>query len=81
MVFGHKRGKGYPWDVILVLWDTSYCFALYDGYLGAIDGFYYADFVCGNCTVPDVIFLWLISGSVYTAILKVAVIFLLPLLL
>ena len=57
MVFGHKRGKGCPWGGIMVLWDTSDCIALYYGYLGAIDGFYSADFIGGNQTVSDLIIL------------------------
>ena len=41
----------------MVLWYTYDCLDLYDGYLGAIDGFCYADDVCGNWTVPDLILL------------------------
>ena len=53
MVFGHKRGEGYLWDSLVVIWDLSDCLALYDGYLGNIYGFFYADVIGGNPTVSD----------------------------
>ena len=53
MVFGRKRGKGYPLDGLVVLWAPSDCLALYDGYLGSKDGFYSADVISGNRTVSD----------------------------
>ena len=57
MVFGHKRGQGYPWDDLVVIWDPYDCLDLYDGYLGAIYGFCYADIVSGNRTVSDLVLL------------------------
>ena len=57
VVFGHDRGKGYPWDGLVVLWYPSDCFALYGGYLGAIYGFFSDDVICGNWAVPDLIIL------------------------
>ena len=57
VVFGHKRGQGYPWDGLVVLWDPSDCLALYGGYLGTIDGFCSADVIGGNRTVSDLILL------------------------
>ena len=50
-------GQGYPWDSLVVLWDLSGCLALYDGYLGVIDVFYYVDVVCVNWKVPNLILL------------------------
>ena len=55
VVCGHERGKGYHWDGLVVLCYPSDWIALYDGYLGAIYGFWYHDFVCGNWTVRDLI--------------------------
>ena len=57
VVFGHKRGQGDPWDGLVVLWNPSYFLALYDGYLGAIDGFCSAYFIGGNRTVSDLVLL------------------------
>ena len=58
VVFGHDRGKGCPWYGLLMLWDPSDCFALYDGYLGAINVFCSDYVICGNWTVPDLIILY-----------------------
>ena len=60
MLFGHKRGQGYHWDGLVMLWASSYCLALYYGFFGAIDGFCSADVIGGNWEVSDFIFLWLI---------------------
>ena len=57
VVFGHKRGQGYPWDCLVVLWDPSYFLALYYGYLGGIDGSCSSDFICVNPTVSDLVIL------------------------
>ena len=57
VVFVHKREQGYPWGGLVVLWDPSDCLALYDGYLGAIDGFCSADVIGGNRTVSDLVLL------------------------
>ena len=57
MVFGHKRGEGYPWGGLVVIWAPSDCLALYDGYLGFIYGFFFADVIGGNRTVSDLILL------------------------
>ena len=57
VVFSHDRGKGYAWDGLVVLWDTSNCIALFDGYFGGIYGFCCDDFICGNWKVPDLIIL------------------------
>ena len=57
MAFGHKRGKGYPFDGLVVLWDPSYCLALCYGCLVAIDGFCSADVIGGNRTVSDLVLL------------------------
>ena len=57
MVFGHKRGQGYPWDGLVVLWNPSDFLALYDGNLGVRYGFFYADVISDNRTVPDLIIL------------------------
>ena len=57
VVFDHKRGQGYPWDGLVVLWDPSDFIALYGGYLGTIDGFCSADVISGNRTVSDLILL------------------------
>ena len=57
VVFGHKRWQGYPWDGLVVRWDSSDFLALYGGYLGTIDGFCYADVIGGNSTVSDLILL------------------------
>ena len=59
MVFGHRRGQGYPWDGLVVRWAPSDFIALYDGYLGAIYGFCSADVIGGNRTVSD---LFLLDG-------------------
>ena len=58
VVFGHERGKGYPWGGIVVIWDPSDCFDLYDGYLAAIYGFCSADDICGNWTVTYLILIY-----------------------
>ena len=58
MVFGYDRGKMYPWDGLVVIWDPSDCFALYYGYLGGIYGFFSDDVIYGNSTVPDLIILY-----------------------
>ena len=55
VVFGHKRGQGYPWGGLMVLWDNSDFLAFYDGYLGDIDGFCYADVIGGNRIVSDLV--------------------------
>ena len=55
VVFGHKRGQGYPLDGLVVLWDTSDCLELFDGYLGGIDGFFSADVIGGNRKVSDLV--------------------------
>ena len=39
MAFVHKRGQGYPWDALVVIWNPSACLALYGGHFGAIDGY------------------------------------------
>ena len=57
MAFDHKRVQGYPWDSIVVIWAPSDCLALYDGYLGDIDGFCSADVIGGNRTVSDLVLL------------------------
>ena len=57
VVFGHKREEGYPWDGLVVLWNPSGFFALHDGYLGDIYGFYSADVIGGNWTVSDLVLL------------------------
>ena len=57
MVFGHERGKEYTWDGLVLIWDISDCFALYDGYLGAIYGFFSDDVICGNWKITDLIIL------------------------
>ena len=57
MVFGHERGQGYTLGGLVLLCAPSDCLALYDGYLGVIDGFYSANFICGNCTVPGLVLL------------------------
>ena len=57
MVFVHKRGQRYPWNGLVVLWATSDCIALYDGYLGSIDGFCSADVISVNPTVSDLVLL------------------------
>ena len=57
VVFGHKRGQGYPWGGLVVLWDPSDCLALYGGYLVNIYGFCSADVIDGNRTVSDLILL------------------------
>ena len=57
MVFGNKRGQGYPWSGLVVLWDLSVFLALYDGYLGGIDGFCSADVIGGNRKVSDLVLL------------------------
>ena len=51
VVFGHKRGEGYPWYGLVVLCNPSDILALYDGYLEAIYGFWSADVIDGNWTV------------------------------
>ena len=56
VVFGHEKGKGYPWDGLVVIWDPCDCLALYDGYLEAIYGFCSDDDVCGNWTVKILLF-------------------------
>ena len=56
-MFGHERGQGYTWDVIVVLLDSFDCLALYDGHLGATDGLCSADVICGNQTVPNLFLL------------------------
>ena len=56
VVFGHERGKRYPWDGLVVIWPPYEFLAFYDGYLGDIYGFCSTDVVCGNWTVPDLIF-------------------------
>ena len=53
VVFIHDRGKGYHWDGLVMIWDTSYCPELYDVYLGDIYGFCSADAIYGNWTVTD----------------------------
>ena len=57
MVFGHKRGQGYTWDGLVVLWDPSDFLELYDGYLGGLDGFCSSDVIGGNWTVSDLVIL------------------------
>ena len=57
MVFGHKRGQGCPWDGLVVLWNTSYCLDLYDGYLGDIYGFCSAYVIGGNWKVSYLVIL------------------------
>ena len=57
MVFGHKRGQGYPWDDLVVLWYPSDFLDFYDGCLGGIDGFFSADVIGGNRTVSDLVIL------------------------
>ena len=57
VMFGHERGQGYTWDVIVVLLDSFDCLALYDGHLGATDGLCSADVICGNQTVPNLFLL------------------------
>ena len=58
VVFGHRRGQGGPWDGLVLLWTPYDCLALYDGYLGAIDGFCSADVIGGNQTVSDLVLLY-----------------------
>ena len=57
MVFGHKRGQGYPWDGIVVLWNNYDFLDFYDGYLGDIYGFYYDNVIGGNQAVSDLVLL------------------------
>ena len=57
MVFGHKRGQGYPWDGLVVIWDPSDCLELYDGHLGAIYGFCSSDVISDYWTVYDLVLL------------------------
>ena len=57
MVFGHKRGVGYPRGGLMVLWYHYDCLAFYDGYLGAIDGFFSADVIGGNWTFYNLVLL------------------------
>ena len=57
VVFGHKRGQGYPWDGLVVLWAPSDRLALYDGYLGAIDEFCSSYVIGGNPAVSDLVLL------------------------
>ena len=56
-MLGHKRGQVYSLDGFVFLLDPSDFLALYDGYLGAIDGFCSSDVICGNWTVTDLIIL------------------------
>ena len=44
-------------DGLVVLWDPYDFLDLYDGYLGAIYGFCYADVIGGNWTVYDLVLL------------------------
>ena len=57
VVFVYERGEGYSLGFLVVVWSPSDFLALYSGYLGGIDGFLSAYFVCGNWTVPDLIIL------------------------
>ena len=57
VVFGHKRGQGYPWDCPVVIWDPYNFLTLYNGYLGAVDGFCSADVIGGNWTVSNLVLL------------------------
>ena len=41
----------------MVLWAPTDLLALYDGYLGAIDGFFSADSIGGNWKVSDLVLL------------------------
>ena len=50
-------GQGYPWDGIVVLWDIYDCLALYDEYLGAIDGFFSADIIGVNLKASGLVLL------------------------
>ena len=59
VVFGHKRGQGYPWGGLVVIWAPSDCLAFCGGYLGGIDGFCSVDVISGNMTVSD---LFLLDG-------------------
>ena len=57
VVFGYDRGKVYPWDGLVVIWDPSDCLALYDGYLGTIYGFCSADIISDNQKFSDLVLL------------------------
>ena len=57
VVFGHRRGKGYLWYGLVVLCYPYDCLALYDMYLGAIDGFCFNDVIGGNWTVSYLVIL------------------------
>ena len=57
MVFGHNKGRGDPWDGLVVIWTPSDCLDLHYGYLGAIYGFFSADVIGGNLKVSDLVLL------------------------